>query len=289
MLKTLDDINGEPTRVLLHGPLGDMFGREHSLYISSPAEAVRALCAIKKGFRGELARPGAFYSVLLGASGAADSTPDASGADSTPDASGAADSTPDAAPLPLEGLGLCSAGRDVHIVPVLEGAKSQNAVNGWFIAAGVALLAVAFVASGGIAAFAVGGINAAWTGMNATFLGSIATTAGMYMVVTGVHGLLTASDTDKPKDVRDPSRLFNGPVNTIAQGHPIQICYGEMEIGSALIASMIDYTLVAPGYRDMNTVDDEDDDGDGNGPGNGAGNGAGNGPSDIIIAPPTFT
>jgi predicted phage tail protein len=267
MLKTLEDINGEPTKVLLHGPLGDMFGREHSLYISSPAEAVRALCAIKDGFRGELARPGAFYSVLLGD-----------------------------APLPLEGLGICSAGRDVHIVPVLEGAKSDNAAAGWTLLAGVALLAVTFIATGGAGAFAGAegfgaGVKAAFAGMTKGYLGQMATTAGLCMVSSGVHTLLSASDSDKPKDERDPSRLFNGAVNTVAQGHPIQICYGEMEIGSALIASMIDYTPVAPGYRDMNTPagggdgedgDGENGDGDDDGPGNGLGDW---GP----VGPPTTT
>jgi predicted phage tail protein len=212
MLKTLDDINGEPTKVLLHGPLGDMFGREHSLYISSPAEAVRALCAIKEGFRGELARPGAFYSVLLGD-----------------------------APLPLEGLGLCSAGRDVHIVPVLAGAKSDNAAAGWTILAGVALIAAVAIFGG--PAIAAGAAKGAGFGAKA---GAYALTAvktiGWQLAIGGAMNLLSASDDDKPKDERDPSRLFNGAVNTIAQGHPIQICYGEMEIGSALVASMIDYT-----------------------------------------------
>jgi hypothetical protein len=49
---------------------------------------------------------------------------------------------------------------------------------------------------------------------------------------------------DKPKErpENDPSRLFGGAVNTTAQGHPIQICYGEVEVGSAIISTMIDYT-----------------------------------------------
>jgi predicted phage tail protein len=258
MLKTPEDANGGSTRVLLHGPLGDMFGREHSLYISSPREAIRALCAIRDGFRGELARPGAFYSVLLGAPGAADSTPDAPGADSTPDA----------APLPLEGLGLRSAGRDVHIVPVLAGAKTANQAAGWSLLAGAALLAVS-IANPVIGGFALGAAEIGSTGLT---VGGLMFGTGLSLAFAGANTLLSPSDTDRPRDpANDPSRLFNGAVNTVAQGHPIQICYGEMGIGSALVASMIDYTPAARG-----------------GSGSGSGSG-GDAPGDIVVPPPALS
>jgi predicted phage tail protein len=212
MLKTLDDINGEPTKVTLHGPLGDMFGREHSLYISSPGEAIRALCAIKEGFRGELSRPGAMYSVLAGGDA-----------------------------LPLEGINICTAGRDIHIVPVVEGAKS-DAANALTAIAGVALLVVASVYLGPLAVGAAKGSAAAF-GWGIAHTAAL--TLGSQLLRMGVTSLLAASDTGgKPSErpENDPSRLFNGAVNTTAQGHPIQICYGEVEIGSAIISTMIDYT-----------------------------------------------
>jgi predicted phage tail protein len=36
-----------------------------------------------------------------------------------------------------------------------------------------------------------------------------------------------------------PSFLFDGPVNTIAQGHPVPVGYGEMYVGSAVISAGI--------------------------------------------------
>jgi predicted phage tail protein len=214
------ELNGGPTKVLLHGPLGDMFGREHSLYVSSPGEAIRALCALREGFRGELSRPGAFYTVLAGGTA-----------------------------LPLEGINIGTAGRDIHIVPVVAGAKSDGA-NVLTAIAGIALIAVATYCFGpaGAAAAKAGstGAAAAW-GVAAT----VASSVGWQLAISGVSGLLAPADTgDKPSEPgQNPSRLFSGAVNTIAQGHPIQICYGEVEIGSAIIASMIDYSCVEPGYR----------------------------------------
>ena len=36
-----------------------------------------------------------------------------------------------------------------------------------------------------------------------------------------------------------PSYIFDGPVNTIAAGHPVPILYGEMYVGSAVISAGI--------------------------------------------------
>jgi len=203
-------LNGEPTKVVLHGPLGDMFGREHMLHISSPGEAIRALCVLRDGFRGELSRPGARYSVLLG---------------------GAA--------LPLEGLRIGAGGRDVHIVPVVEGAKTAGATILW----GAAIVGAAW---GGAALLGAGP-----TGLGALFAGKAGMTAGMVanmglsMAIGGVVSLIAPTPRGPaPQERGDskPSSLFNGAVNTVAQGHPIQICYGEVEIGSAIVSTMVDYS-----------------------------------------------
>lgn len=44
--------------VRLYGWLGRAFGREHRLAVASPAEAVRALCALLPGFEKALADSG---------------------------------------------------------------------------------------------------------------------------------------------------------------------------------------------------------------------------------------
>lgn len=47
---TFDDLRA----IHLHGSLGEKFGTLHRLAVSSPAEAVRALCILLKGFRAAL-------------------------------------------------------------------------------------------------------------------------------------------------------------------------------------------------------------------------------------------
>ncbi|NRD60848.1 hypothetical protein HRD49_03720, partial [Corallococcus exiguus] len=67
-------------------------------------------------------------------------------------------------------------------------------------------------------------------------------TAGISLVVGGVSQLLFAPPTATGPDEDDankPSYVFNGPVNTLAQGHPVPICYGEMEVGSCVVSAGI--------------------------------------------------
>ena len=63
------DTTIQPLRTIkLTGILGRKFGRIHHLAVDSPAEAVRALCAIKQGFRAFLERShldGFGYKVLV--------------------------------------------------------------------------------------------------------------------------------------------------------------------------------------------------------------------------------
>lgn len=63
-------IPNKPLRTIyLRGELGRLFGRSHRLAVSSPAEAVRALCVICKGFKDFLNnsdKNGLVYKVLVG-------------------------------------------------------------------------------------------------------------------------------------------------------------------------------------------------------------------------------
>ena len=63
-------IANQPLRTIyLRGELGRLFGRTHRLAVASPAEAVRALCVICKGFRDFLnnsEQHGLVYKVLVG-------------------------------------------------------------------------------------------------------------------------------------------------------------------------------------------------------------------------------
>lgn len=60
-------LNSDTLRTIkLSGALGRKFGRVHRLAVDSPAEAVRALCVLFKGFRSEIEKPGARFHVLVG-------------------------------------------------------------------------------------------------------------------------------------------------------------------------------------------------------------------------------
>lgn len=89
--------------IRLYGPLRAQFGRSHWLAVDSPAEAVRALCVLFKGFKEALlGHKGPGYRVTVGEGAAAD------------------DRTADTLTL---GAAL---GAPVRIVPVLRGAKRQG-------------------------------------------------------------------------------------------------------------------------------------------------------------------
>lgn len=111
----------------------------------------------------------------------------------------------------------------VKIVPVLQGAAKSGVFN---VIIGVLLIitAVALVATGNPGA--------------ALPLGSI----GLSLLIGGVTQLLAkAPNLGGPKEEikNSPSALFNGPVNTVTQGHPVPIGYGRLRIGSQVISAGI--------------------------------------------------
>lgn len=113
----------------------------------------------------------------------------------------------------------------IKIVPVVAGAAKSPVIG---IIIGVVIIAAAIVAfqyefiPAGVALMA-GGIGAS-------------------MVIGGVTQLLAGTPNapeiaERPQN--KPSFLFNGPVNTLAQGHPVPIGYGRLRIGSAVISAAI--------------------------------------------------
>lgn len=66
--------------------------------------------------------------------------------------------------------------------------------------------------------------------------------AGVAMVIGGVIQMLAPvpkapKDEDRPDN--KPSYVFNGAVNTTAQGYPVPVGYGRMIVGSAVISAGI--------------------------------------------------
>jgi len=210
--------------------------------VSTPAEAVRAMCSQFKGFRDMFCAPGARYAVLVGETN-----------------------------IPMEGIYLETSGQPIHFVPVIEGAGGGNGDNFKMILLGAAIVAATVATAGGtgFAAFASGSaFKAGFAAAGSSFFGSMALGMGMSLMLGGVVNIISPAPRLNPNSSDSlQSKLFSGPANTTVQGHAIQICYGELEIGSAVLATMMDY----------------DEGGGGSGTGHGGGYGAGHnnmGPSD---------
>lgn len=180
--------------VRLYGALGTRFGRVHRFVVSCAADAVRALCTMVPGLEGEL-----IASRDRGVGYAV-----LAGRRS----------------LTLEQLRQPVGDDDIRIAPVLQGSKAGGLFS---IILGAALIAVSFIP----------GLNTAlWAGASKFALGM-----GVAMAAGGMAQLLTPappglSVRDSPSNAA--SAVFNGAVNTTAQGGPVPVLYGELEIGSAV-------------------------------------------------------
>lgn len=187
----------QPLRtVILSGPLGDRFGREHKLAIRSPGEAIRALCAILPGFEKFLTNSGEagidFYVFSNGKNITKDELLHPSGSGT------------------------------IRIAPTVRGKKS-----GWLATiAGVVLIVVGvFLMFTPFAAFAPYVIG-----------------AGVGLLAVGVAQMLAPAPPSAEKDNNNSraSTVFNGPINTQAQGNPVPLFYGgPMTVGSAVISASI--------------------------------------------------
>jgi predicted phage tail protein len=179
--------------------------------VKSPAEAVRAIMANRPDFRAYMIQhstPG--YHVLIGN-----------------DSIGGAERLHD------------PSGRNcIKIIPVIAGAGGGGILQ---IVIGVVLIAVvvaAFVITGpGGGLLTAKGALTAW--------GSVAVAAGTMgagMLVGGITQMLTGMPEATNLDMQErpenrPSFLFNGPVNTTAQGHPVAVGYGRLRVGSAMVSA----------------------------------------------------
>lgn len=120
----------------------------------------------------------------------------------------------------------------VKIVPKYAGAKSSA---GGFLAAAAIIAAVVLTA--GAAGFGAG----AWFAAGSTSA-AIATSVAVSLALGGItqllapkpEGLSTRSDTEN-----EASYAFGGPVNTTAQGQPVPVFYGYREVGGAVVSASI--------------------------------------------------
>lgn len=192
--------------VRLYGKLGARFGRVHHLAVNSAAEAVRALGVLHQGFNQFLAEAkdiGLAFTVFYG----------------------------------KRNLGkdqLCDppSHNDIRIAPVVQGSKSGGGLQ---TVLGIALIAVASFFSGGLAAGGAASLygataTAAWTAVGA--VGFSLAIGGVAQMITGTQ---SGIDSSEAADNR-PSYNFAGIKNTVTQGNPVPLCYGEMTAGSAMLS-----------------------------------------------------
>lgn len=108
----------------------------------------------------------------------------------------------------------------IKFVPVVAGAKSGIAQ----IIMGAVLIGAAFLTAG----------------TSLAVLAPALTSMGYGMILGGVTSLLIgapkrAGAANGPNNM--PNYAFNGPVNTIAQGNSVPVCYGRLIVGSQVISA----------------------------------------------------
>lgn len=188
-------------KIRLLGELGKRFGKEHHFAIMSTAEGIRALCANFPGFDR--------YMIESGDRGVAYKVLN------------------NRAEIDLDQI-TDPASRTITIAPVVMGAGG---------AIGKILLGAALIA----AAFFVPVLGTV-TLFGSTTLASLAFSVGVSLTLGGVAQLLApVPKTNGPRENQtEPSYLFDGPLNTAAQGQPVPVGYGRLIVGSAIVSAGID-------------------------------------------------
>jgi predicted phage tail protein len=209
-------------KVFFHGALGQKYGREHSLEIKTPAEAVRAFTYQVKGFRKDF--EGMDYRVVR------------------KDQAGEQE-------LPLDGMHFRLGGApELHFYPTLRGEKDRGTGK---ILAGIAIAATALItagAGGGFLGRATGRTVARSGLFSGVTFGAVATLGGA-LILGGIASKLSPTpqvgNYSERSDER-PSFLFNGPVNVSAQGVAVPVVYGTVRTGSVIVSSGITTEQLPP-------------------------------------------
>lgn len=100
----------------------------------------------------------------------------------------------------------------------------------------------AFKAIIGIAIVVAAIASNSWMLAGMSALESAALSFGMSLVLGGISELLFTPPKPQDAAAREqearPSYSFDGPENTVEQGNPVPICYGELMVGSQVISAV---------------------------------------------------
>lgn len=185
------------TKVVLDGPMGDKFGREWELEVSSPAAALRLIDANVGGLKGWIRDNVPLYSHYRVVCEYEDGRIEQLNDDT----------------FPLE-----RKLKSITFAPQIQG-------------------------SGGVVKFVVGAlliIASFYIPGSQAFLLKM----GASLMLSGVIEMLTTppkvGGATKQEDVENgTSYYFNGPVNTVSQGVPVQLIYGRVLVGSHPISAFV--------------------------------------------------
>jgi predicted phage tail protein len=178
-----------PVNIFLEGKLGKLFGRKWELFVSSPAEAIRAIDANLKGkLKKYLTNEGAkkYYKIAI------QKKDNLIGAEEIKNPSG------------------CG---DIYFIPTIKGHDGVTQ-----IVAGIVIIIVSLV----LDYFTWGGFTSA-TGGYSYQLGIGLILGGVVQLLTPVPKGATSKDDDENRK----SFIFGGNVGAINQGTPIGIIYGR--------------------------------------------------------------
>lgn len=193
--------------IKLYGHLGDTFGHEFVFDVHTPAEAIKLLCANFKNFSEYLIQhnePG--YKVFVGNDCV--SKDDLHNPTSTTEI--------------------------IKIIPVVQGAGGNGP--GQIIVGALLIVASFFVGPWAITAWGAPSAAAA----AAASMGGAMASLGWAMVIGGVAQMMFAppqTESNVERAENKPSYAFDGAVNTIRQGNPVPIGYGELIVGSQVISA----------------------------------------------------
>lgn len=207
--------------IYLYGHLAEEFGKHFRLSVRSAAEAIRAL---------EANFPGKFFKSIRDGEYQIQRNVIDPG-------------------IPEDQLKMNLSTSEIHIVPVLAGAKGSKGKGIMTAVLGVALIAAAIAfapaaaAGSGFLGANLGASVIGGTGLFSSLTFGQVALWGVSLALSGVSSLLTptpkvsqSSYSNRERPEERPSFLFNGAVNTTEQGGPVPLVYGQMRVGSVVIA-----------------------------------------------------
>jgi len=196
-------------KIKLYGELASKYGKDWTLDVNSPSEAIRALCANNPSFKKFLISSqdrGVGYKIMVGKTYLENNQVE---------------------------IYNPSGKQEIKIIPIVLGAKSKFLK---YLFTGLAIILLAPYVVTYLAGTTIGGYALATYAGEAITLATLAGSAmmaiGTSLVYGGIAGLLAPTPEDEVE-----SYLFNGAVNTTRQGVPVPICYGQLMVGGAVISS----------------------------------------------------